>query len=159
PYGGDTLFANQYLAYEGLSEGMKRLLADLRAIHSDRLVAGPAGRLNERRSTKVRGDDPRRETISVHPVVRTHPETGRKCLFVNASYTVGFEGMTEEESRPLLRFLLEQGHRPEFTSPFRGTARAAPFWDNRGVKHLAIKDSWPFRRPMRGVKIAGDKPV
>jgi len=109
PYGGDTLFANQYLAYEALSDGMKRMLAGLRAVHSDRMVAGPALRLNEQRSTKVRDDDAWRETISVHPVVRTHPETGRKCLFVNRSYTVGFEGFTEEESRRLLRFLLEQG--------------------------------------------------
>jgi alpha-ketoglutarate-dependent taurine dioxygenase len=138
---------------------MKRLLAELRAVHSDRLVAGPAVRLNERRSTKVREDDAWRETISLHPVVRTHPETGRKCLFVNRSYTVGFEGMTEEESAPLLNFLLEHGHRPEFTCRFRWTDGAVTFWDNRCVKHLAIKDSGPFRRYMRRVQIAGDKPV
>jgi taurine dioxygenase len=159
PYGGDTLFANQYLAYETVSDGMKRLLANLRAVHSDRKVAGPAVKLNERRSTKVRDDAAWRETISVHPVVRTHPETGRQCLFVNHSYTVGFEGMTEDESAPLLNFLLEQGHRPEFTCRFRWTDGAVAFWDNRCVKHLAIKDSGPFRRLMRRVQIAGDKPV
>ena len=159
PYGGDTLFANQYLAYETLSDGMKRMLAGLRAIHTDRKVAGPAARMNAQRSTKVREDDAWRETISVHPVVRTHPETGHKCLFVNHSYTVGFEGMTEEESRPLLGFLLEHGHRPEFTCRFRWTDGAATFWDNRCVKHLAIKDSGPFRRYMRRVQVAGDKPV
>ena len=159
PYGGDTLFANQYLAYETLSDGMKRLLAGLRAVHTDRKVAGPAAGLNARRSTKVREDDAWRETISVHPVVRTHPETGRRCLFVNHSYTVGFEGMTEEESGPLLGFLLEQGHRPEFTCRFRWTPGAVAFWDNRCVKHLAVKDTGPFRRVMRRVQIAGDKPV
>jgi taurine dioxygenase len=159
PYGGDTLFANQYLAYETLSDGMKRMLAGLRAIHTDRKVAGPAARMNAQRSTKVREDDAWRETISAHPVVRTHPETGRKCLFVNHSYTVGFEGMTEEESRPLLGFLLEHGHRPEFTCRFRWTDGAVTFWDNRCVKHLAIKDSGPFRRYMRRVQVAGDKPV
>ena len=159
PYGGDTLFANQYLAYETLSDGMKRMLAGLRAIHTDRKVAGPAARMNAQRSTKVREDDAWRETISVHPVVRTHPETGRKCLFVNHSYTVGFEGMTEEESRPLLGFLLDHGHRPEFTCRFRWTDGAVTFWDNRCVKHLAIKDSGPFRRFMRRVQVAGDKPV
>jgi taurine dioxygenase len=158
PYGGDTLFASQYLAYETLSPGMKRMLADLRAVHTDRLVAGPAARMNERRSTKVREDAAWRETVSVHPVVRTHPETGRKCLFVNRSYTVGFDGMTEEESRPLLEYLLEHGHRPEFTCRFRWTKGAVAFWDNRCVKHLAIKDSGPFRRLMRRVQIAGDKP-
>ena len=159
PYGGDTLFANQYLAYETLSDGLKRLLMDLRAVHSDRMVAGPAARMNERRSTKVREDDAWRETINVHPVVRTHPETGRKCLFVNRSYTVGFDGMTEDESRPLLEYLLEHGHRPEFTCRFRWTNGAVAFWDNRCVKHLAIKDSGPFRRLMRRVQIAGDKPA
>jgi taurine dioxygenase len=91
PYGGDTLFANQYLAYETLSRGMKRLLGDLRAVHSDRKVAGPRAGVNEGRSTRARDDEAWRETVSVHPVVRTHPETGRKCLYVNASYTVGFE--------------------------------------------------------------------
>jgi taurine dioxygenase len=159
PYGGDTLFANQYLAYEGLSGGMRRLLAGLRAVHSDRMVAGPAVRLNEQRSTRVRDDAAWRETVCVHPVVRTHPETGRKCLFVNHSYTVGFEGMTEQESRPLLQFLLEQGHRPEFTCRFQWTNGAVAFWDNRCVKHLAIKDSGPFRRLMRRVQVAGDKPI
>ncbi len=159
PYGGDTLFSSQTAAYDALSDGMKRLLEGLRAVHTDRLVAGPAARMNERRSTKVREDDAWRETISVHPVVRTHPETGRKCLFVNRSYTVAFEDMTEEESAPLLNYLLEHGHRPEFTCRFRWTDGAVAFWDNRCVKHLAIKDSGPFRRLMRRVQIAGDKPA
>jgi taurine dioxygenase len=159
PYGGDTLFSSQTAAYEALSDGMKGMLEGLGAVHTDRLVAGPAARMNERRSTKVREDDAWRETISVHPVVRTHPETGRRCLFVNRSYTVAFEGMTGEESAPLLNYLLEHGHRPEFTCRFRWTDGAVAFWDNRCVKHLAIKDSGPFRRLMRRVQIAGDKPV
>ena len=79
PYGGDTCFANQYLAYETLSDGMKRMLAGLRAVHSDRKVAGPQAGRNAYRSTKVREDDAWRETVSTHPVVRTHPETGRSC--------------------------------------------------------------------------------
>ena len=157
PYGGDTLFANQYLAYETLSEGMKRMLGGLRAVHSDRMVAGPnvshAGR-----TTKARADASWRETVNVHPVVRTHPETKRKLLYVNYSYTVGFEGMTEEESRPLLSYLMEHGNRPEFTCRFRWTKGAVAFWDNRCVKHLAVNDAQPFRRVMRRVQIAGDKP-
>jgi taurine dioxygenase len=159
PYGGDTLFANQYLAYETLSDGMKRLLADLRAVHSDRKVAGPSARANVGRSTKARDDDAWRETLNVHPVVRTHPESGRKCLYVNAAYTIGFEGMTEAESRPLLEFLLEQGHRPEFTCRFRWAVGSVTFWDNRCVKHLAVNDAHGFLRLMRRVQIAGDKPV
>ena len=158
PYGGDTMFASQALAYDSLSDGMKKMLSGLRAVHSDRLVAGPAGNRNAFRATKVRGDDSWRETINFHPVVRTHPETGRKLLYVNKSYTVGFEGMTEDESRPLLDYLFEQGNRPEFTSRFRWEKGSVAFWDNRAVKHLAIHDAGPFRRSMRRTQIAGDKP-
>ena len=157
PYGGDTLFANQYLAYEALSDGMKRLVGGLRAVHSDRMVAGPAVN-NAGRTTKARADADWRETVNVHPVVRTHPETRRKLLYVNYSYTVGFEGMTEDESRPLLTYLMEHGNRPEFTCRFRWTKGAVAFWDNRCVKHLAVNDAQPFRRLMRRVQIAGDKP-
>jgi alpha-ketoglutarate-dependent taurine dioxygenase len=158
PYGGDTLFANQYLAYETLSPGMKRIVERLRAVHSDRRVAGPASGQNATRSTKVREDAEWRETVTLHPVVRTHPETGRKLLFVNRSYTVGFEDMTEDESRPLLEFLLEHGHRPELTCRFHWTPGAVAFWDNRCVKHLALNDAGAFRRHMRRVQIAGDAP-
>ncbi len=158
PYGGDTMFANQYLAYDGLSDGMKQMLSGLRAVHSDRLVAGPVGSRNAYRATKVRADDSWRETITLHPVVRAHPETGRKLLNVNKSYTVGFEGMTEAESKPLLDYLFEQGNRPEFTCRFRWEKGSVAFWDNRSVKHLAIHDAGPHLRLMRRVQIAGDKP-
>ena len=157
-YGGDTLFANQYLAYESLSDGMKDMLADLKAVHSDRKVAGPQAGRNAQRSTKVREDADWRETISVHPVVRTHPETGRKCLFVNHSYTVGFAGMSEAESAPLLNYLLAQGHRPEMTCRFAWRPGSIAFWDNRCTKHLAVNDSWRERRLMRRIQISGDRP-
>ena len=155
PYGGDTLFANQYLAYETLSDGMKKMLSGMRALHSDRKVAGPAANKNAYRATKVREDADWRETVSAHPVVATHPETGRKLLYVNRSYTMGFEGMTEEESKPLLGYLLEHGHRPEFTCRFRWDTGSIAFWDNRVCKHLAIHDAGPFRRVMRRTQIAG----
>jgi taurine dioxygenase len=159
PYGGDTFFANQYLAYDLLSDGMKRLIANLRAVHTDRRVAGPQSGQNAQRSTKVREGADWHETISLHPVVRTHPETGRKLLFINQSYTVGFEDMTEDESRPLLNFLLEAGHRPEITCRFRWRPGSVAFWDNRCTKHLALNDAGNFKRHMRRVQIAGDKPV
>jgi alpha-ketoglutarate-dependent taurine dioxygenase len=158
PYGGDTCFAHQAAAYDALSPGMKRLLQGLRAVHTDRMVAGPQAGRNAYRSTKVREDNAWRETISTHPVVRTHPETGRKMLFVNAAYTVGFEGMSEAESLPLLDYLLEHGNRPEFTCRFRWENGSVAFWDNRAVKHLAVHDAGPFRRLMRRVQIAGDVP-
>jgi taurine dioxygenase len=137
---------------------MKRLLEGLRAVHSDRKVAGPQAGLNAYRATKVR-EQGWVETVSTHPVVRTHPETGRKLLFVSHSYTIRFEDMTEAESAPLLGYLLEQGHRPEFTCRFRWAIGSAAFWDNRCVKHLAVHDAGRFRRVMRRVQIAGDKPV
>ena len=159
PIGGDTLFANQYRAYERLSEGMQRMVDGLKCWHTDRKVAGPnSPAALAKRSTKVREDDDWRETLNLHPVVRTHPETGRKCLFVNHSYSVGFEDMTEEESRPLLDWLMEWGHRPEFTCRFRWRPGSVAFWDNRCVKHLALHDVHDHQRIMRRIQIAGDRP-
>jgi taurine dioxygenase len=156
PYGGDTLFANQYLAYESLSDGMKTMLAGLKVVHSDIRVAGPQAGLNARRSSKVREDANWRPTENVHPAVRTHPETGRKCLFVNHSYSCRFEGMTDQESRPLLDFLMNHGHRPEFTCRFRWQSGSIAFWDNRCTKHLAVHDAGPFHRKMQRTQIAGE---
>lgn len=159
PYGGDTLFSNQMAAYDALSDGMKKLLDGLRAVHSDIYQAGPQAGKNKGRSNRQRDDDAWRETRSLHPVVRTHPETGRKILFVNAGYTVAFEGMTEAESRPLLQYLFEHGHNPEFTFRFRWQKGSVAFWDNRSTKHLALGDTGPFRREMRRIQICGDRPA
>ena len=160
PYGGDTLFANQYLAYERLSDGMKAMLDGLKCSHTDRKVAGPVSpAAMAKRSTRVRDDADWRETRNLHPVVRTHPETDRKCLFVNHSYSVSFEGMTEEESRPLLDWLMEWGHWPEFTCRFRWRKGSLAFWDNRCVKHLALHDVHDHERIMRRIQIAGELPV
>ncbi len=158
-YGGDTCFANQYLAYEALSDGMKAMLADLKAVHSDRLVAGPGAveRIGNR-SNRTRTGPDWCETVNAHPVVRTHPETGRKCLYVNHSYTVGLDGMTEAESKPLLDWLMEWGHRPEFTCRFRWRKGSVAFWDNRCTKHIAVDDVRAARRVMRRIQIAGDRP-
>jgi len=159
PVGGDTLFANQYMAYEHLSDGMKRMVDGLKCWHTDRKVAGPnSPAALAKRSTKVRDDDDWREMRNLHAVVRTHPETGRKCLFVNHSYSVCFEDMTEDESRPLLDWLMEWGHRPEFTCRFRWRPGSVAFWDNRCVKHLALHDVHDYQRIMRRIQIAGDRP-
>lgn len=159
PYGGDTIFASQYAAYDALSDGMKKMLSGLRAYHSDRKVAGPQAGMNALRSTKVREDAEWRETVSLHPVVVTHPETKKKMLYVNHSYTTHFEGMTVEESKPLLEFLLNHGHRPEFTCRFRWEKGSVTFWDNRSCKHLAVHDAGPFKRHMRRIQVCGTKPV
>ncbi|MCB1741788.1 MAG: TauD/TfdA family dioxygenase [Gammaproteobacteria bacterium] len=158
PVGGDTLFASQYLAYETLSDGMKRMLEGLRAVHNDTRVAGPGARLNARRASKVREDDAWRPTESLHPVIRTHPETGRRSLFVNIAYTRRFENMTEAESEPLLEYLYAHATRPEFTCRIRWSPGAVVFWDNRCLMHIALNDYPGHTREMIRVQIVGDRP-
>ena len=157
-YGGDTLFASQVHAYDALSEGMKRLIADLKVVNSDIRVAGPTTTRNENRTTKSRMDSDWVATETAHPIVRTHPETGRKSLYCDRSYSIRFEGMTEEESTPLLDYLMDWGTRPEFTCRFRWRNGSVAFWDNRCTKHIAVDDSHRTRRIMRRIQIAGDRP-
>lgn len=158
PFGGDTMFANQYLAYETLSPGLKAMLDGVRALHSDRRVAGPARDLGAANAHKRVSDDAWRETASLHPVVRTHPETRRKALYVNRQSTIAFEDMTEAESAPLLEYLCRHAHRPEFTCRFRWRDGSVAFWDNRCTQHVAINDTGRARRVMRRLQIEGDKP-
>lgn len=158
PYGGDTLFSSQYLAYDALSPGLKAMLDGVRAMHSDRRVAGPARNLAASNAQKRKADDEWRETANFHPVVRTHPETGRKALYVNRQSTIAFEHMTEEESKPLLDYLCAHAHRPEFTCRFRWRNGSLAFWDNRCTQHVAINDTGMSRRVMRRLQLEGDKP-
>lgn len=155
PHGGDTLFAAQWLAYDALSDGLKDTLAGLRCVHSDRKVAGPQNALNAKRATVVREDAEWRPTENVHPVVRTHPDSGKKCLFVNHSYSIRFDGWTEAESKPLLEWLLNWGHRPEFTCRLQWAPKSLAFWDNRSTKHIAVNDVQDHRRVVRRIQIAG----
>jgi taurine dioxygenase len=162
PYGGDTLFANMYLAFDTLSAGMQRMLEGLRAIHSGAASYGKGGsfdrnrRQGQGRMSIAIGEE--LDEVS-HPVVRAHPETGRKLLFVNRNFTRRFDGMTEAESAPLLQFLYAHAQRPEFTCRFRWQAHSVAFWDNRCTQHLAINDYDGFRRRMHRVTINGDRPV
>ena len=158
PHGGDTLFASCAAAYEALSDGMKSLLSGMNATHSDYRIAGPRVNMNANRSTKMRQDDEWRPTVNIHPVVRTHPETKRKGLYVNRSHVDQFEGMTVEESKPLLGFLYRHMERPEFTCRFRWENGSVAFWDNRAVHHMAVHDAGQFFRHVRRVQIAGDRP-
>jgi taurine dioxygenase len=155
-WGGDTLFANQYMAFENLSPGMKRLLMRLKAVHNDSRVAGPAVSLNSKRATKVREDDDWTLTENSHPVIRTHPETLKKCLFVNSIYVHHFEGMSVEESQDLLEFLYTESTRPEYSCRFRWKNNSVAFWDNRCVQHLAIHDNRSATRRMQRTQIIGD---
>jgi taurine dioxygenase len=156
PYGGDTLFANQYLAYETLSDGLKRLLDGLVAVNSSARAD-----VSKTREDRIRSDgrEPaRREYVSEHPVVRTHPETGRKALYVNTAHTVRFRDMSEEESAPLLAYLYQHQVKPEFTCRFVWQPGSIAFWDNRCVQHNPINDYHGFRRLMHRVTLGGDRP-
>lgn len=156
PQGGDTLFANQYLAYETLSERMRQLLDGLTAISSSAKADATRTREDRIRSD---GTAKTREVLTAeHKVVRMHPETGRKALYVNVAHTARFAGMTEEESAGLLDFLFRHQIRPEFTCRFRWEVGSLAFWDNRCAQHNPINDYHGYRRGMHRITLAGDTP-
>ena len=158
PYGGDTLFANQCLAWETLSSGMQKLLEGMVAVHSARGPFSPQGRSKDNwKNMQVETIDAAFEETE-HPVVRTHPEIGRKMLFVNRTFTIRLKEMTEDESKPLLEYLFRHACQDRFTCRFRWTPGAVAFWDNRAVLHHAVNDYPGFRREMRRVAISGDRP-
>ena len=154
PYGGDTLFANQYLAYEGLSEGLKAVLSGLIGVNSSTKADASRTREDRQRDTGAE----LKVLVGEHPVVRTHPETGRRALYVNIGHTAQFKGWTVEESRPLLDFLFQHQVRPEFTCRFRWEPGSLAFWDNRCVQHNPVNDYHGYRRVMHRVTLAGDAP-
>lgn len=154
PYGGDTLFANQYLAYESLSETLRNLLLALKGVNSS--SKADVTRTREDR-VKEQGEAPKR-FVAEHPVVRTHPETGRRSLYVNVGHTARFVGMTEEESAPLLQFLFEHQVKPELTCRFQWQAGSLAFWDNRCAQHNPVNDYHGHRRVMHRITLAGDRP-
>jgi taurine dioxygenase len=156
PHGGDTLFANMYRAYETLSPGMRRLLDGLVGVNSS-AKADVTKTREDRMKDGARGDA-RQEYVAEHPVVRTHPETGKKALYVNRGHTLRFKGMSEEESAPLLDFLFAHQTRPEFTCRFRWQVGSLALWDNRCAQHYPLNDYHGHRRVMERVTLAGDKP-
>jgi taurine dioxygenase len=155
PAGGDTMFADMHAAYEALSPAMQELLEGLRAVNSSALAD-----VSKTREDRIRenGEPDDRVYEAVHPVVRTHPETGRKALYVNVAHTARFEGMTEEESRPLLQFLFQHQVRPEFTCRFRWQPGSLAMWDNRCVQHNPVNDYHGHRRVMHRITLQGDIP-
>lgn len=157
PHGGDTLFANQYLAWDTLSDGLKDMLRPLKAVNSS---AKPSAQVTRQRGAAGSpGADPKTLKEAIHPVMRTHPETGRPALYVNAGHTVRFDGWTARESEPLLDYLFNHQIKPEFTCRFRWTEGAVAFWDNRSAQHYPLNDYHGHRRLMHRVSIAGDRPA
>ena len=157
PYGGDTLFANQYLAYETLSGTMQGLLDGLIGISSSANAD-----VSKTREDRIKSDGKGAAPPALqaeHPVVRTHPETGRKALYVNVAHTAGIKGLTDDESAPLLRFLFSHQVKPELTCRFAWEPNAIAFWDNRCTQHNPVNDYHGFRRVMQRITLKGDKPV
>ena len=156
PLGGDTLFASQYHAYDQLSDGLKRVLGGLRAVNMSGKKRVAATR-NDRLKESASGINPDALT-GVHPVVRTHPETGRKALFVNAAHTVNFEGWTEQESSGLLEYLYNHQIAPEFQCRLKWQLGDIAFWDNRCVQHYPLNDYHGYRRLLHRITLKGDEP-
>ena len=156
PVGGDTLFANQYLAYETLSDGLKRALDGLIGVSCS--AKADVTRTREDRLKTDGRADAKKEYTAEHPVVRTHPETGRKSLYVNIAHTARFKGWGEEESAPLLNLLFRHQVKPEFTCRFSWRPGSIAFWDNRAAQHNPINDYHGYRRVMHRITLAGDRP-
>ncbi len=162
PFGGDTIWASMERAYDALSLTMKKMLDGLVAVHSashayDPKVTGEA---------KYRGEAPIQYQYSEvveaevrHPVIRTHPETGRKGIYVNPMFTERIVGMTDAESHALLAFLYEHSVKPDFTCRFQWKSGSVALWDNRCTQHYALDDYREFERIMYRVTIAGSRPV
>lgn len=146
--GGDTLFASMYAAYEALSEPMKRFLSGLTAVHTGAAAYGGG------RSPIAADKIPSAE----HPIVRTHPESGRQALYVNRYFTSHIPQLGRDESDSLLEFLYRHAEKPEFQCRFNWRANSVAFWDNRCVQHMVIWDFFPQRRNGHRITIAGDRP-
>jgi taurine dioxygenase len=157
PTGGDTRFANQYQAFESLSPALQQVLEGLRAINSSALAD-----VSKTREDRMRGVDDSATAVdyeSCHPVVRTHPETGRKALYINVAHTARFDGMTEEESAPLLGYLFAHQVKPEFTCRFRWEVGSLALWDNRCAQHNPMNDYNGHRRLLHRITLQGDTPA
>ena len=152
-FGGDTLFASQAAAYEALSDGLKATLEGLNAIHSAGKEYSAKGASAQKRQSMQVSEAEGLAGEFIHPVVKVHPQSGRKALYVNPAFTMRFDGWTKRESKPLLSFLFEHSRQEAFTCRFRWAKGSVAFWDNRSVWHYALNDYHGQRRHMRRVTV------
>ena len=151
PSGGDTMFANMYAAYEALSAPMQAFLGGLKAWHESEHIH--RGKLGHKLAAG------KEYPFALHPIVRTHPETGRKCLYVNSGFTTRIDGLEANESRALLDMLFDHVRTPEFHCRFKWREKSLAFWDNRAAQHYALWDYFPHSRLGYRVTVCGSKPV
>ena len=156
PYGGDTLFASGYAAFEALSLTLQSVLLALKGVNTS--SKADVTKTREDRIKEAPTEKSKQDFVAEHPVVRTHPETGRKSIYVNFGHTARFVGMTEEESKPLLDFLFQHVCRPEFTCRFSWQVGSIALWDNRCTLHNPVNDYHGFKRLMHRVTLQGDTP-
>ena len=153
PIGGDTLFANMNSAYEALSPGLQKMLSTMSAVNDadkNEIVQTRLNRISEVPQKKLKAE---------HPVIRTHPETGQKLLYVNRAHSTRFSDMTRAESADLLEYLFELQSRPEQCCRFSWQKGSLAFWDNRACQHYPLNDYHGYKRLMHRISLAGDKPV
>lgn len=159
PVGGDTLYCNLYRAYDALSGGMKEMLANMTAIHSSTRSYGPNAKLKDHlEHMRIVNDNVEPPTME-HPVIRVHPDTGKKALWVNPVYTIRFKGMTEAESAPILKYLNDLAVSPSFTCRVRWAPGSLTMWDNRCTQHCATSDYQGHRREMLRTTVVGERPL
>lgn len=149
--GGDTMWADMVAAYEGLSPALKEWVCTLTAVHDGSGFALLQGKSRESFWEHF--------PLQKHPVVRTHPDTGERALYVNSAFTTHIEGLSAKESDWLLQHLYDQASKPEYQVRFRWKPNSLAFWDNRSCQHYAVADYWPEMRAMERVTIIGDKPM
>lgn len=154
PVGGDTLFACMYKAYESLSDGLKKTLEGMNAVHSSRHVFGDQSEYKKSLEDRFGNSDLATQD-AVHPVVITHPESGRKALYVNPGFTIHFEGWTANESKPLLDYLYQHATLMEHTTRFKWAEGSIAIWDNRCTWHYALNDYHGARREMHRITLEG----
>lgn len=148
--GGDTLYANTYLAYESLSPGLQETLRTLDGVNSAALGgAGGRAKITSENSAMKRQNMIDADTIeAIHPIVAKHPDTGRRALYLNRAHTIRFDGMTAEESKPMINYLADRSVRPDFTCRMRWEVGTLGIWDNRCTQHYALNDYPGQRRRM-----------
>jgi len=155
--GGDTMWASMTAVYDALSPSMQKMLEGLRAVHSIAVFAN-SGNYEASQNMEKMAEILKLYPPQSHPVIRTHPETGKKALFVNATFTTHIEGLPRDESDALLRFLCDKVKTPEFQVRFKWTKGAVAIWDNRATQHYAVADYFPQYRRMHRITINGDVP-